>query len=102
MTLPSVEHELVSINQRLDHITTLLNVGPYHSDLAGNPPTNLNRFNEDERSPFELLGTQIVMTILGLDTNFALRLRQLERATRSTAGPSVARLYMVTHQQALR
>lgn len=98
----SVEIELARINQRLDDVTTLLNSAPYHSKFAGNPASDWITFNDDERSPFELLGTQVMMNILGLNANFALQLRQVERAASSTTRLFSARLYMVTHQQALR
>lgn len=57
--------------------------------------------NEEEKTPFKLLGTQRVMSILGLDAGFARELFRLERMALPKPGAFTSRLYMVAHQQAL-
>jgi hypothetical protein len=97
-----VDLELAAINRRLDYMTTLLDSSSHYPQFTAYGSTVQNEINDEEKSPFKLLGTQTVMSILGLDENFTRRLRQLERAALPTSGASSSRLYMVTHQQALK
>ncbi|KIW91690.1 uncharacterized protein Z519_07658 [Cladophialophora bantiana CBS 173.52] len=97
----SVDLELAAINRRLDYMTTLLDSSTHYPRFTADGWVHQNEISDEEKSPFELLGTQTVMNILGLDANFARRIRQLERATLNTTAVSSGRLYMVTHQQAL-
>jgi hypothetical protein len=116
-----VEVELAAINQRLDHISSLLpraeerpgpsingyrayshvdhaqaNVG--HHVLAGQD------FTSQEMSPFQLLGSECMMEILGLGRDFARELLRLEQdASASAVGlpGNAPRVRMMQQQQAL-
>jgi hypothetical protein len=95
-----LETEIVAINRRLDYMTTLLNSASQYQQMSANGSAERSEISE-EASPFKLLGTRAVMTILGLDSDFARRLRRVERAALHTSGVPASRLYVVTHQQAL-
>jgi hypothetical protein len=97
-----VDLQLAAINQRLDYMTTLLDSSSQFPQFTSYGSVNQGEIKNEEKSPFKLLGTQTVMSILGLEANFARRLRQLERSAVHRPGASSSRLYMVTHQQALR
>lgn len=98
----SVDLELAAINRRLDYMTELLCQAPtQHLQTTGDGPAEQEEINDEEESPFKLLGTQRVMSILGLDANFAQELVRLERTALPKTGTASSRLYMVTHQQAL-
>jgi hypothetical protein len=97
----SVELQLATVNRRLDHVITLLDSSSHRPQFTTDRPAEQAEINDEEKSPFKLLGTQVIMSILGLDANFAQRLRQLERTAIRSVGGASGRLYMVTHQQAL-
>jgi hypothetical protein len=82
-------------------MTSLLDSSSHYPQFTPHALVDQNEINDKEKSPYKLLGTQTVMSILGLDAHFARRLRQLERTAFHPSGVSSSRLYMVTHQQAL-
>ncbi|KAB5558702.1 hypothetical protein GE09DRAFT_963282 [Coniochaeta sp. 2T2.1] len=117
-----VEVELAAINQRLDHITSLLPPAEErpspsstnghraysHADHAqanvGHHVLTSQDFTSQEMSPFQLLGSECIMEILGLGRGFARELLKLERDASAAAvglpgrGPMVR---MMQQQQAL-
>lgn len=82
-------------------MTALLGSSTRPTQFEAYGPAEQNEINDEEKSPFELLGTQTVMNILGLDADFARRLQRLERAAMSPTSLSASRLCMGSHQQAL-
>lgn len=72
-----------------------------YQQTSGFIPAKQHDINEEEKSPFKLLGTQRVMSILGLGDGYARELVRLEREALPRPGALTSRLYMVAHQQAL-
>lgn len=100
-----MEAELVAINQRLDHITSLLPPTQPSTDISDGLPVGHSQGNhgitDQERSPFQLLGTDCMMTILGLGPGFAQELVRLERETLPVGLGNAPRLRIIQQQQAL-
>ncbi|OIW29512.1 hypothetical protein CONLIGDRAFT_680356 [Coniochaeta ligniaria NRRL 30616] len=122
-----VEAELAAINQRLDHITRLLPSGDPADERPGPGPcinghqqayTDVDHaqanvahhvltsqdFTSQEISPFQLLGSESIMEILGLGRDFGRELLRLERdASAAVVGlpGNAPRVRMMQQQQAL-
>ncbi|KAM0417096.1 hypothetical protein ACHAPT_012934 [Fusarium lateritium] len=99
-----VEVELAAINRRLDYITSIL-------PSAQLPPVTPARilddrqddhvFTGEEKLPFQLLGTECMMSILGLGPGFAQELVRLERNAAAVGVGSSPRLRLIQREQAL-
>ncbi|KAH9218413.1 hypothetical protein DL95DRAFT_385461 [Leptodontidium sp. 2 PMI_412] len=98
-----IERKLDEINQRLDCMNEILcqPSSQHYPQTNGFTRAKRQDINEEEKTPFKLLGTQRVMSILGLDAGFARELVRLERMALPRPGALTSRLYMVAHQQAL-
>ncbi|KAH7085268.1 putative C6 transcription factor, partial [Paraphoma chrysanthemicola] len=102
-----VELELGTINERLDHLTNLLtavsNNAGRNQMLDGVSPRQdeLEILSDEEKAPFELLGSRSMMQVLGLGPEFITELVMLERAppTRGLRPPS--RFCIVQTEQAI-
>ncbi|KAH7137789.1 hypothetical protein EDB81DRAFT_693071 [Dactylonectria macrodidyma] len=99
-----VEMELAAINQRLDYITSILPSTPLPSVTPGlildRIPEN-HVFTGEEKLPFQLLGTECMMSILGLGPGFAQELVTLERNTTPVGVNGSSRVRLIQREQAL-
>ncbi|KAH7000779.1 hypothetical protein EDB80DRAFT_724462, partial [Ilyonectria destructans] len=99
-----VEMELAAINQRLDYITSVLPstqlppVAP--GRILDHIPEN-HVFTGEEKLPFQLLGTECMMSILGLGPGFAQELVTLERNAAPVGVDSSSRVRLIQREQAL-
>lgn len=102
-----METELAAINDRLDLITSLLpssEIRENHTTSDTSPNSldqNYHVFTDQEKSPFQLLGSECLMTFFGLDPGFAGELLRLEKDSCSVDAGNSSRLRMIQHQQAL-
>ncbi|KIV82020.1 hypothetical protein PV11_04161 [Exophiala sideris] len=97
------EAELAAINKRLDHLTNLLSRSqaiPASSAEFGESHANNSGLNDQDDSPFKLLGRGSMLQVLGLGAEFAEELLGLERC-RKEAQDHPSRFFIVQHQQAL-
>ena len=97
--------ELSAINKRLDRLTNLLTAS-HHSRAGINDFTDgeaaQSEFNDQDDSPFKLLGTSSMMKVLGLGAGFAEELVNLEMSASSVSNGNSSRLFIVQQQQAIR
>lgn len=102
-----VELELASINQRLDHLTTLITtvvsgIGVSPGSAVSLTQREEDRFSDEEKAPFELLVSRSIMRALDLDPNFMTELAMLERGVISNGSNGSHRFCIVQTQQAVR
>ncbi|KAH7117297.1 hypothetical protein EDB81DRAFT_818077, partial [Dactylonectria macrodidyma] len=100
-----VETELAAMNKRLDYITSLLphtQQPPRDSDrqVIGQSRGN-HVFTGQEKLPFQLIGTDCIMTTLGLSPGFAQELARLERKAPPVGGGNGPRVCLIQQHQAL-
>ncbi|KAH6874019.1 hypothetical protein B0T10DRAFT_588156 [Thelonectria olida] len=99
-----VEIELAAINQRLDYITSILPSVQLPSVISGrvldHSPEN-HVFTGEEKLPFQLLGTECMMSILGLGPGFAQELVTLERNAAPVGVDCSSRVRLIQREQAL-
>ncbi|KAL4773901.1 hypothetical protein BDW60DRAFT_221475 [Aspergillus nidulans var. acristatus] len=98
-----LETELANVNMRLDYLAMLLSrqsqpQAPPPVLLASARPSS-NPLSSHEDSPFRLLATDSIMSVLGLEDHFARRLVQLERASLLASTTSLSRMFFISHQQ---
>lgn len=96
--------ELAAINQRLDYITSVLPATQLPPVAPGgileHIPEN-HVFTGEEKLPFQLLGTECMMSILGLGPGFAQELATLERNAAPVGVDSSSRVRLIQREQAL-
>ena len=125
-----VEAELASLNQRLDHLTSLVtnissnqrsigqhgettedlpiavggSVSAYESPNSGVVAFHDAKliFSDDERAPFKLLGSRTMMEVLGLPSDLLSRLAVLERSSPPRPLNPAPRLFILGSKQATR
>lgn len=104
-----MEVELASINKRLDYITNVISRGE-RACLVTNEATadqheHCSRedyaFTGEEKLPFQLLGTECMMTILGLGPGFATTVAKLERNAPAVGVGTSPRVRFIQQQEAL-
>ena len=103
---PRLEGELAAINRRLDQLTNLL---PEPNQSLGSAETVLiNRgYGQDpdpvlEKSPFQLLVTECMMKVFGLEAGFARNFTRLERRALPTDPRGVLpRVHIIQRETAL-
>ncbi|KAH7141287.1 hypothetical protein B0J13DRAFT_445594 [Dactylonectria estremocensis] len=100
-----VEAQLAAMNERLDHITSLL---PYTQQPPRDPQRPVigqgqgnHVFTGQEKLPFQLLGTDCIMTTLGLSPGFAQELARLERKASPVGVGHGPRVCLIQQHQAL-
>lgn len=96
-----IESELAIVNQRLDYITSLL---AKHPEPVQEPQDAENAvLSTHEDSPFRLLATSSIMTVLELESEFPQNLIRLERINflSGSTNDAGSRLFFVPHQQAV-
>lgn len=104
-----VEEELVAIHERLDYIigklpspsdTTQQSPVVSHGALV-DPSQGSQVFTGEEKLPFQLLGTECVMAILGLGPGFAEEIARLERNVPPVWVGHSTRMHLIQQQHAL-
>lgn len=93
-----IEKELASIHQKLDHISTCLSVRPQPSVHTPASTWQGDSLTYQDKLPFQLLGTEQIFQLFGLEQGFAERLHDLERRLPMSWGSTNARMRLV-HQQ---
>ncbi|KAJ3454786.1 hypothetical protein MRS44_013386 [Fusarium solani] len=99
-----VEEELAAINRRLDYITSVLPSAQLRSVTPEEAPDlslEDQVFTGEEKLPFQLLGTDCMMSILGLGPGFADELVTLERHAASVGTGNSLRMRFIQRDQAL-
>ncbi|KAM5364492.1 hypothetical protein ACJZ2D_011483 [Fusarium nematophilum] len=99
-----VEVELAAINRRLDYITSVLPSTQLSSAAPGHIPDcspENQVFTGEEKLPFQLLGTECMMCILGLGPGFAQELVALESNSVPVGVGGSSRVRLIQREQAL-
>ncbi|KAK2686564.1 hypothetical protein QWA68_015348 [Fusarium oxysporum] len=102
-----VEAELAAIHERLDYIVGRLPLDATqqptivpHGVLV-DPSQRCHVFTGEEKLPFQLLGTECVMAILGLGPGFAEEIARLERNVPPVWSGHSSRMHLIQQQHAL-
>lgn len=101
-----MEGELAAINQRLDQITSLL-PNPNQSSVIAEAVLKHRGYGPDvipflEKSPFQLLVTECMMKVFGLESGFAREFTRLERNALSAESPGMLpRVHIIQRERAL-
>jgi len=104
-----VEVELAAIHQRLDYISAMLPCPGQQTSflpdgvvaVGGHEQENHHVFTGEEKLPFQLLGTECMMTILGLGPGFAKEIATLERNALPVGIGNSSRLRLIQQPHAL-
>jgi hypothetical protein len=102
-----VEAELAAIHERLDYIVGKLPLdAPQQPTIVPHgvlvdPSQGCHVFTGEEKLPFQLLGTECVMAILGLGPGYAEEIARLERNVPPVWVGYSSRMHLIQQQHAL-